>query len=175
MSYQQRIYAQALQDGIPANFATLIVDWASAETAFNGLPFNSNVFLHCNNAFGYKWVGQSTANGSCLLSPEGDYYAGYDDIEQSVHEISLWLRRRINEGYFPSDLSTITTPYQLAVLLKNTRYYGDTLANYANNLSYWHSKNSGLSYSSGNLATVGLLVLIGFALLHKSKSFSTFT
>lgn len=180
MSYQQRIYAQALRDGMPDNFARLMVDWASLETAYNGIPFNSNVFLHCNNAYGYKWIGQSTANGPCLLSPEGDYYAGYGSIEQSVHEVCLWVYRRINEGSFPADLRTVASPYQFAALLKNTGYYGDTLANYANNLTYWHSQNSNLSFGA-KTAGVGLLLLVGLGLayhyrasLRNSKTFSIF-
>jgi hypothetical protein len=176
MTVQDRIYNQALRDGIPDTFARLMVAWFSYETAYNGLPFNSPVFLRCNNVAGYKYVGQQTAAGACSISPEGDPYAYYRTLEDSVHEISLWIGRRMNEGIFPADLRTITNTYQLSVLLKNAQYYGDTVTRYSNGLAYWWEQVKGLQLS-GKTAGIGLLLLVGagFAYYYRKQLFKSKT
>lgn len=165
MTYQERVYNQAMSDGIPDTLSRLMVAWASHETGYNGIAFNSPVFRSCNNAFGYKWVGQRTAAGACNISPEGDPYARYNSIEDSVHEISLWIFRRQDEGVFPADLRTIATPYQLAVLLKDAGFYGDTVANYSNGLTYWWNVVKSLPLST-KTAGVGLLLLVGLGFVY---------
>lgn len=181
MTYQERIYSQAIADGFPDNFARLMVAWASHETAYNGIPFNSPVFRTCRNAYGYKWVGQSTADGSCSQSPELDYYAKYNSLEASVREVVLWVKRRQREGVFPADLRTITTPYQLAVLLQNAGYYKDTLNNYYSGLNRWWQQVQNLSLAT-KTAGVGILLIVGGVLayhfrkqLFNKKAVSIFT
>lgn len=181
MTYQERIYSKAIADGMPDNFARLMVAWASHETAYNGIAFNSPVFRNCRNAYGYKWVGQSTAEGSCTMSPELDYYAMYNSIEDSVHEITLWVKRRQKEGVFPADLRTITTPYQLASLLQDAGFYTDTLHNYFNGLSYWFDQIQQLSFGTRTAGIGILLVVAGVFAYHyrkqlfNKKSVSIFT
>lgn len=181
MTYQERIYSQAITDGMPDSFARLMIAWASHETAYNGIPFNSPVFRNCRNAYGYKWVGQSTAAGACSMSPEFDYYAQYNSIEASVHEISLWVKRRQKEGVFPADLRTITTPYQLAVLLQDAGFYTDTLANYFNGLSRWFEQIQNLPLGT-RTAGIGIVLIVGGLLVYhfrkqlfNKKSVSIFT
>ena len=126
MIFDDRIYGQAVADGMPAILSTFIVAQARHETA----DYTSNVFTSCNNCFGYKWVGQALATGPCTGSPEGDSYAKYDSIEKSTHEITGWIKRRQAEGKFPANLNTIVTPDQYATLLKQSGYYGDSLQTY---------------------------------------------
>jgi uncharacterized FlgJ-related protein len=126
------IYSTAIADGMPDLLAQLIAAQAAHETG----NFTSNVFKSCNNAFGYKYVGQSIAS-PCTKSPELNSYAGYASVEDSVHEITGWIKRRQKAGTFPSDLETIKDPDQYAQLLKDTGYYGDTESNYANGVSYY--------------------------------------
>jgi len=180
MTVQNRIYNKATADGMPDSFARLMVAWFSFETAYNGIPFNSPVFLNCNNVAGYKYIGQTTAAGACSQSPELDYYAYYRTIEDSVHEIVLWIGRRQREGKFPADLQTITTTYQLASLLKAAGYYGDTLTNYSNGLAYWWEQVKGLPLAA-KVSGVGLLLVVGTLLayryrrhLFKNKSLAIF-
>jgi uncharacterized FlgJ-related protein len=165
MTLDQKIYNIAIANGIPDTLAQLIVAQAKHETA----NYTSNVFKSCNNLFGYKYVGQSLAT-QCNLSPELDYYARYATIDDSVLEIVKWIKRRVADGKFPSDLATIQTADQYATLLKNAGYYTGTLAAYKNGLSFFLA-------SLTNLATnkyTGLLILglIGLGMLYRGKFFS---
>lgn len=148
---------------MPELLSKFIVSQLASETAVNGVPFSSHVFTTCNNTGGYKWRGQDSAEGACLMSPEGDYYAKYNSIEDSVHEITQWIRRRQADGSFPSNLSVIQTPEDYAYYLKNAGYYTDTLANYSRNLSSWYDvfKSYPLSVRSGLVGVLLVLVAIG--------------
>lgn len=169
MTYQDRIYNQLISDGLPDTLAKLMVAQASFETAYNGVPFNSPVFRADNNAFGYKWVGQSTASGAGTMSPEGDYYAHYDNVEQSAHEMALWIYRRQKDGTFPGDLRTITDPYQYAQYLENARYFTAGFTTYYNGLSYWWQMVLQLPLSTKTIG-VGMLFIIGAAfIIHYRK------
>lgn len=168
MTYESRIYNTALADGMPQFLATCIVLQCAHETA----GFTSNVFKTCNNLNGYKWVGQSTALGPCLKSPEGDFYAKYATIEDSVHELTKWIKRRQNEGKFPANLNSITTVDQYAQLLKNSGWYGDTLANYVKGLYYWSNKIADLVKSPAVVGTSAILVVIILGIIaYKNKLF----
>lgn len=124
--YFNIIKSKATEEGMPVTLATFIAAQAAHETG----GFTSDVFTKCNNCFGYKYVeGAGLQNGPCNISPEGNAYAHYADIEHSVVEICDWIKRRLKEGRFPA-LVDIKTPLQYATLLKNCGYYGDTLANY---------------------------------------------
>jgi hypothetical protein len=160
MTVPQRIYAKCRADGMPELLSMFIVSQLAYETAVDGLAFNSNVFYSCNNLQGYKWAGQSSALGPCLLSPEGDYYAKYASIEDSVHELTQWIRRRQKAGVFPADLDTITSPSQYAQLLKNGQYYGDTVAHYSAGLSSWFDVFKGYPLASNRTALVGVFLVL---------------
>lgn len=124
--YFNIIKSTAVNEGMPLQLATLVAAQAAHETE----DFTSDLFNSCNNCFGYKYVeGASLQTHPCHKSPEGNYYAGYADIEHSAMEICGWIKRRLNEGRFPA-LTAIQTPLQYASLLKNCGYYGDTEANY---------------------------------------------
>lgn len=162
MTYDERIYNAALADGMPAALSMLIVAQARHETG----GYTSNVFTRCNNAFGYKYVGQRLSTGPCTSSPELDNYAGYSSIENSTHEITGWIKRRQNEGVFPSNLNEITTAEQYAQLLKAAGYYGDTFTNYANGLVYWLSQIADIVKPATGAALLVILAL-GLIAYHK--------
>lgn len=166
MTYEQRIYNKALSLGMPQFVATCIVLQAAHETA----GFTSNVFKSCNNLNGYKWVGQSTALGPCLKSPEGDFYAKYATIEDSVTELVAWIKRRQKDGKFPADLNTITSLNQYAELLKNSGWYGDTVYNYVNGLYYWSQKLVD-TFKNPIVGTSAILVLMILGILALKKKF----
>lgn|SRR5574341_280557 len=138
--------------GFPAALSNLIVSMARHETG----DYTSNVFKTCNNLFGYKYVGQSTAAGACSVSPEGDRYAMYNSYADSVRELVLWIKRRQSEGVFPADLTTITRADQFAELLKKAGYYGDTVANYASGLKRF-LVNYGGGFGMAGLLIAGLV------------------
>lgn len=170
MDYPSRIYTKATNDGMPALLASFIVYQAAHETA----NFASRVFLSCNNINGYKWIGQSTAAGPCLQSPEGDYYAKYNSVEDSVHEQTQWIRRRQSEGKFPADLNSITTIDQYAQLLKNCGWYGDSVSNYTAGLYTWMQYlgnyfMTAAGAAAGGSALLAILVL-GYLYYHRKHT-----
>lgn len=117
----------ALADGMPGKLADLIAAQAAHETGW----FSSNAFNQNNNLFGYKFVpGAKWQSGAGRTSTEGDPYAKYDSIENSIHELTAWIGRRQKNGIFPDDLSQIDTPEKYAHLLKKAGYYGAPEAEY---------------------------------------------
>jgi hypothetical protein len=163
MITDEKIYNQAISDGMPPVLATLIVAQARHETG----GYTSNVFKTCNNCFGYKWVGQSSAAGPCTSSPEGNEYAKYNTIEQSTHELTQWIRRRQTEGKFPADLHTINTPDQYGDLLKTAGYFGDSLTAYVNGLIYWLQKIGSTITSPASVTAILILIALGMAIFRK--------
>jgi len=126
MTYFEKIKATALADGMPGPLALLIAAQAVHETD----NFKSAVFREDLNCFGYKYVkGALWQDGPGRKSTEGDHYAHYRSIANSVHEITAWIRRREKEGKFPA-LEQITSPVQYVQLLKKCGYYGDPPAVY---------------------------------------------
>ncbi len=133
MNFDERIYLQATRGsarnpkGLPPVLSSLVTAQAAHETA----NFTSNIFRNYNNAFGYSYVpGAVYQTGSGSVADNGQPVAAYATVEDSVREMVDWIYRRISEGKFPADLTTITTPEQYAQLLKNAGYYSDTVANY---------------------------------------------
>jgi len=159
----ERIYTAAVTDGMPPVLATLIVAQARHETS----NYSSNVFLTCNNAFGYKYVGQSTALGPCTGSPEGNDYAKYFDVEQSTHELTGWIKRRQREGKFPADLEQITTPDQYAELLKTAGYFTSPLQTYINGLISGLQKISSIIGSTGGITAIVIILALGIYFFRK--------
>ena len=130
MSFFKRIKGIAKADGMPETLSILIAAQAAHETG----NFTSNVFLQNNNAFGYKrYAGAKYQIGAGRISPEGNNYAQYANIDNSVHEITGWIKRRLSEGKFPL-LQSIKTPLQYAMALKSCGYYGDSVDNYTKGL-----------------------------------------
>jgi len=122
------IYNQAVSLGIPASVAKIMVAQARYESA----DYTSNLSAF-NNVFGYKYVpGAKWQAGSAFLSPEGNYYAAYNSVNDSTGEIVDWLKRRQSEGYF--NIADLTTPAAYADGIKTADYYGQSALDYANGL-----------------------------------------
>jgi len=154
----ESIYNEARAAGMPVTLANLIVAQARHETA----DFTSNVFKSCNNAFGYKYAGQSLPVRPCVNSPEGNSYASYPAVADSVQELTAWIKRRQSEGKFPANLSEITTAEKYAELLKAAGFYGDPVSVYTSGL-----KRFAVNY--GPAIGFGSLVIIGFAFFLYSR------
>ena len=132
MSFDVTIYETALADGMPRPLALCIVAQSKHETN----DYTSDIFLDCNNAFGYRVV-----TSSCVLNPG---YQNYNSVAESTHEITAWIKRRLSEGNFPP-LNQVVTVDQYAQILKDNGYYEDTLANYLAGLKRWYVDNIGVS------------------------------
>jgi uncharacterized FlgJ-related protein len=164
MSYEGIIYTECIRNGMPVNLAFLIVAQAKHETA----NFTSNVFKSCNNAFGYKYVGQALATGSCNAARDGGVFAKYASIKDSTTEICLWIKRRQKEGKFPKDLTTIKTAEQYATLLKQSTYYMEPISEYAGGILRWLKDKIIVTNALGFV--VGLAILF-FCFLTKGDVF----
>ena len=152
--YEQSIYnaarAGTTNPGLPDLLAELLVAQAKHESG----NFDSRAFIQGFNAFGYSYVpGAVWQTGEPgLIADNGQPVAKYKSVADSTREIVDWIYRRVKEGKFPRDLSTITTPEQYAKLLKDAGYYGDTVSNYAGGLR---------RFFGGSSSWVGILLLVG--------------
>jgi hypothetical protein len=138
------IYTRALtgtgtNPGLPDTLAQLVVGQAQNESA----NFTSNVYLNSNNAFGYGYSGSKYQVGSF----EG--FAKYASLDDSAAEIVDYIYRRVADGSFPSDLTTIVTGAQYAALLSASGYFQaapgmtqtEAATNYGDNIETWVSEN----------------------------------
>lgn len=164
MTNDQIIYETALSDGMPETLSLLLVAQARHETD----DYTSHFFTDGKNAFGYSYYVGSNWQLSIPggIADNGKAVAQYSSVQNSVHEITAWIRRRQNEGKFPANLASITTPEQYAELLKNSGYYGDTITNYANGLTYWLRQISNELFSPKG-AAISLLILLILVLFGK--------
>jgi hypothetical protein len=157
MTTDETIYSTAINDGMPPALATLIVSQARHETG----GYTSRAFTELKNCFGYSYVSGAKWQLSTpgFIADNGQALARYASITNSTHELTDWIKRRQREGVFPANLATIVTPDQYAQLLKNSGYYGDTVANYTRGLVYWLTQITNLVTPGTGLIVVLLLGL----------------
>lgn len=130
--YLIKIKDLALLDEMPLKLAELIAAQAAHETGW----FSSRTFEQNKNLFGYKYVkGARWQVGPGRTSTEGDSYAHYATLDDSVHELTAWIKRRQHDGLFPADLAAIETPEEYANLLKACDYYGAPVKEYVAGLT----------------------------------------
>lgn len=167
-NYQSIIYNTAVDKGLTSSLANLLIAQAQLESG----NFSSHIFLTCNNAFGYKYIGQALANGPCGQSPSGNSYAHYNSLEDSTKEVADWILRRWDQ------FKSINNPFDYAKALKKNGYYGESLSNYASGLSlfFTNSINNIKKFSLKNPWTsigifIGISGSIGFIIYAAKKSF----
>lgn len=120
MELRELIYKTAIEDGMPDDLAKLLVGQSYHETG----KWTSKFVTKYNSLFGYSYNKDSrwqVPGGS--LADNKVPIAAYRTPEDSVHEITGWIKRRVKDGRFPKDLSTIKTPLQYATLLQNCGYF----------------------------------------------------
>jgi flagellum-specific peptidoglycan hydrolase FlgJ len=173
VNFDQLIENVLAEDGIlPATAYRLVVDQARLESN----NYTSNVFLTNNNLVGYKYVeGAEYQDGPGLLSPEGDYYANYDSLENSVHEISGWWQRRSQAGF---NLITLTSIDAYATALQTYGWFTSPEPAYAARMLAVDAlvslegttgiSTQGTSLTALSVGTVGLLVVLGWAIFSKT-------
>ena len=115
-----------LDKGYSETLAKLITAQAKVESG----NFTSHLYLTTKNAFGYKCVKNNPLQIGCKVkSPEGDYYASYKSLNDSVLEILYWLRRREKEGKFI--IKDLTDSVSYAKALKKAKFFGGTAEAYS--------------------------------------------
>jgi hypothetical protein len=173
MNIDQIIYDTAIKQGFNANAAKLI----AAQARFESADYSSNVFLTNNNTSGIKFIGQPNAvRGS--LSPEGNYYAKFNTIQDAINDKIVRLYNINMRGVTPQQLKNSNTPDDFARLLKQRDYYGDSaygtsgaeseIRNYTNGLKAKLFKINVLDFYNKNknkinYGTIGI-VIIGITL-----------
>jgi hypothetical protein len=172
VNFDQLIENILAEDGIlPATAYRLVVDQARLESN----NYTSNVFMTNNNLVGYKYVaGAEYQDGPGLQSPEGDYYANYDSVENSVHEISGWWQRRSQAGF---NLATLTSIDAYATALQTYGWFTSPETAYAARMQAVDAlvsleaavgfSTQGTSLTVLSVGTVGLLVVLGWAMFSK--------
>lgn len=159
MSVENTIYSTAHADGMPPALSQYIVAQAKHETG----NFQSRFFTQGNNAFGYSFVSgakwQLPAPGP--IADNGQAIAQYSTVQNSVHELTDWIKRRQREGKFPANLNEITSPENYAWYLKQSGYYGAPLATYADRLRYWFNRLPDLG-GTPSLLLIGIMLIYVF-------------
>lgn len=117
--YDKIVYETAIEEGLTPLLASFMTSQARHESSV----YASAVFKNCNNAFGYKYVGQSLAV-ACSGSPEGDKYAKYNSVQDSAREVARWIKRR------SAQFENVKTVEEYAVVLEKNGYFGDNLSKY---------------------------------------------
>lgn len=126
-STSQTIFDTAVADGMPQALAALIVAQSKHETG----NYTSKFFKLYHNCFGYSASGSRWQLHDATPNADNKQpIAAYASIQNSVHELTAWIKRRQKEGRFPADLSIIVEPTQYVSLLKHCGYFGDTVQNY---------------------------------------------
>lgn len=160
MSIENTIYSTAKSDGMPDLLAKFIVAQSKHETG----NYTSRFFTIGNNAFGYSYVpgakwqldkgGPNADNGVPI--------AQYASVQNSVHEITDWIKRRKQSGTFPANLAEIDTPEKYAWYLKQAGYYQAPYDLYANALINWFNNLPPLAAAAGG----GAILLLVLGLLY---------
>lgn len=159
MATENIIKSAALNDGMPDLLADLIVAQTKHETG----NYTSDAFRLLNNAIGYSWSASSDWQlpDPGFIADNGAPLGDYATVQDSVHELTHWIRRRQDDGSFPADLSTITSAGDYAAHLKNAShaYYQDSITNYTNGILRYFKANVAAISISG-LFIAGIIVLL---------------
>lgn len=140
----QSIYNSAIKEGFTPTSAKFIVAQARLESGH----YNSDVFKNNKNSFGMKYVEQPLAtkgsiapyserSNSCKINSvcsNGDYYARYSTVEDSIKDVIERNYNKTRSGVTPEQLKNAKTPEEFASLLKKRGYYGATESSYASNI-----------------------------------------
>jgi hypothetical protein len=104
-AFNGRIEQEVIKKGYSSDFGKLVAAQANYESGY----FSNPAFIQFNNICGYKYdSGSPYQIGKGNTSTEGDPYAHYNYIEDSVDELIAWFERRQKKGFF--NISDIKTP-----------------------------------------------------------------
>lgn len=165
MSIDQLIYNTAIQQGFNSTTAKLI----AAQARFESADYTSNVFKKNNNTSGIKFIGQPNAVQG-TLSPEGDYYAKFNTVQDSINDKIVRLYNIKMRGVTPQQLKNATDATEFANLLKQRGYYGSSAAEYASGLRSKLLKINVLEFVQRNKTALAIgLLLLGSGLWYYLK------
>ena len=165
MTLDQQIYDTAIKNGFNPISAKLIV----AQARFESADYTSNVFKQNNNTSGIKFIGQPNAVQG-TLSPEGNYYAKFNTIQDALNDKIARLYNITMRGVTPQQLKDSTDAIDFANKLKQRGYFGSTASDYANGLKAKLLRINVLEFVTKNKLplTLGIgVILIGAGIYYK--------
>jgi uncharacterized FlgJ-related protein len=165
MTLDQQIYDTAIKNGFNPIAAKLIV----AQARFESADYTSNVFKQNNNTSGIKFIGQPNAVQG-TLSPEGNYYAKFNTIQDALNDKIARLYNITMRGVTPQQLKDSTDAIDFANKLKQRGYFGSTASDYANGLKAKLLRINVLEFVTKNKVplTLGIgVILIGAGIYYK--------
>ena len=165
MTLDQQIYDTAIKNGFNPMAAKLIV----AQARFESADYTSNVFKQNNNTSGIKFIGQRNAVQG-TLSPEGNYYAKFNTIQDAINDKIARLYNINMRGVTPQQLKDSTDANDFANKLKQRGYFGSTAIDYANGLKAKLLRINVLEFVTKNKLplTLGIgVILIGAGIYYK--------
>lgn len=162
----QLVYNTALQQG----FSPLSAKFVVAQARFESADYTSPVFKANNNTSGIKFVGQPNATRG-TLSPEGNYYARFNTVQDSINDKIVRIYNINMGGVSPEQLKSSQSVDEFARLLKERKYFTDSLSNYTSGLKSKLLKINVLEFVKKNstLLVAGLILLVGGSYLLYKK------
>lgn len=171
-NYDQDIYNGAIKGGATPELATLLVAQSRLETG----NYTNNQTKTNNNLFGFKYSANSKYSKKGNVSPEGDLYAKYDTINDSILDyVNRWMGLKSKLGGTRlQEFNTIkykdTTTY--ATKLKGYGYYGATVDGYIKGLNSALTRIKLVAFYNNNKTTVnslllGVVLIIGGIIYYK--------
>ena len=157
VNYDQEIYNTAIKQGFNPIAAKLIV----AQARFESADYTSNVFKNNNNTSGIKFIGQpNSVQGT--LSPEGNYYAKFNTVEDGINDKIVRLYNIRMRGVTPQQLKDSTNADEFSSLLKQRGYYGSSQSQYASGLKSKLLKINVLEFvkNNKNILIFGVILLL---------------
>lgn len=165
LNYDQEIYNGAIKGGATPALATLLVAQARHET---GNYSNKQTKVN-NNLFGFKYSPNSKFSKRGNISPEGDPYAKFDTVSDSIQEyVVRYMGKNSKEGgtrlqefnkIQPKDTTTFANK------LKGYGYYGAKVSEYINGLNGALTRIKIVAFYNQNKMAVNSTVGIGLVLV----------
>jgi len=171
LNIDQAIYNTSIAKGFTPISAKFVV----AQARFESADYTSANFKNNNNTSGMKFVNQPLAKRG-NKSPEGDYYAKYDTVQNAIDDKVGRLYNITRAGVTPQQLKDAKTPEEFADLLKRRGYYGNgkygtpqgnaEQKNYANGIKAKLLKINFMEFvdnvkkNGGTLLTIGIILIV---------------
>ena len=164
-NYDQLIYDTAISQGFNDTTAKLV----AAQARFESADYTSNVFKNNNNTSGIKYIGQPNATQG-TLSPEGNYYAKFNTIQDGINDKIVRLYNITMKGITPEQLKNSSDATDFANKLKQRGYYGSSASSYANGLRMKLLKINVIEFVQKNKTILGIgLILLGLGTFYYMK------
>ncbi len=167
MTIDEQIYTAALKAGFSPSAAKLVVAQARHETG----NYSSYQFRNNNNLFGMKYVKQPLAKQG-NKSPEGDFYAKYANVGDSVQDLVNRNYKITRGGVSFDQLKNVSDSTDFAQKLKKRGYYTAGVNEYANGLknALMRVNISEVVKKHGGKLTLGIgLLALAIYLYYKKK------